>query len=85
MSDAQMAGAPLPKPGANANVRYGAYGGVKPTLVGKTIAEARKMYAGEYKMPADATAYCDKVALDDNYVIQDGDTITFLKRAGEKG
>lgn len=83
MSEA-VSGAASESAAKQATVRYGVYG--QPGgYAGKTVAEIRKQLTGPWSIPADAQAHKGKTALGDDYVIQPGDSIDFMRKLGEKG
>lgn len=81
MSDAGFA---TPVQGGRATISYGVYT-ENATIAGKTVAEARTMYARLWNIPKDAVAYKGKEAMGEGYQIQPNDTIEFFRKAGEKG
>lgn len=54
-------------------------------IEGRTVGEMKNFVAQNWGVPKDAAAYKGKEKLDDDYRIQPGDDIEFLKRQGEKG
>lgn len=70
--------------GQPANIRFGVYNQPAP-VSGKTVAEVRQQFGKIWGISNDAVAYKGKDKLDENYVIQAGDSVEFHRRSGEKG
>lgn len=70
--------------GGQATVCYGVYVEAS-NLAGKSVSEIRSGYARLWNIPNDAVAYKGKTAMGEDYVVQEGDTIEFFRKAGEKG
>jgi hypothetical protein len=73
-----------PSQGGQATVCYGVYV-ESNNLAGKSVSEIRKNYARLWNIPGDAVAYKGKTAMGEDYTVQEGDTIEFFRKAGEKG
>lgn len=70
--------------GTKANVKYGVY--TQPgNFANQAVSQVRSQLTSLWAIPKDASAYKGKEKLDENYVIQPGDHIEFLRRSGEKG
>lgn len=73
-----------PTQSGQATVCYGVY--VESNqLAGKTVKDVRQAYARLWNIPADAVAYKGKAAMTEDYILEQGDTIEFFRKAGEKG
>lgn len=70
--------------GQPANIRFGVYNQPAP-VSGKTVAEVRQQFGKIWGISNDAVAYKGKDKLDENYIIQAGDSVEFHRRSGEKG
>lgn len=70
--------------GGQATICYGVYV-ESNNLAGKSVSDIRKNYARMWNIPSDAVAYKGKTAMGEDYVVQEGDTIEFFRKAGEKG
>nr|PZN48439.1 MAG: hypothetical protein DIU61_18750 [Bacteroidota bacterium] len=68
----------------NIEVIHGAYNMSLP-LAGSKISEIRAEAAEELNIPADAEPSVDGQPVGEDYVVQEGQRITFVKHAGEKG
>lgn len=63
------------------SVRYGVYNQpISIPPVGCTVAEIRKQLGGLWGIPTDAQAFKGRDKVDDDYVIQDGDSIEFHRK-----
>lgn len=72
------------KAGGQATVRYGVYN--QPgSYAGQSVQDVRKQLGKLWNIPDDAQAYKGKTKLDENYVIQPGESIDFHRKMGEKG
>lgn len=68
-----------------AQVKYSTFHETDGLFVGRTVAQLREARGDAWNIPADARAYKGRDVLDDNYVVQSGDTVEFHRRMGEKG
>lgn len=68
-----------------ATVKYSMYTETSQSLVGKTVRQARDQYGQTWEIDNQASAWSGKTQLKDDYVIQPGDEIQFMRRQGEKG
>lgn len=82
---AEMAQSPgASSQGGIAQVRFGVYN--QPgNHVGKTVGQVRETLGKLWGIPSDASAFLGKEKLNDDYVLQQNDSIEFHRRAGEKG
>ena len=74
----------IKKAPGNVEIVHGAYSRSLP-LAGSTIAEIREEAEEELGIPKDARPVVDGQEVDENYIIQADQTVTFVKHAGEKG
>ncbi len=65
-------------------VIHGVYSHSLP-LVGMTVAQARHELADRMNIAPDAVSVVDGQEVDENTVLQEGQVLNFVKRAGEKG
>lgn len=68
----------------NALIKYGIHQ-IPGNFAGKTVAQVRQEYGHLLNMNEDTKAMKGKTVMDENYVIEPNDTITFIKAMGEKG
>lgn len=54
-------------------------------FVGLTVKQAREKLGDAWSVPSDAKAMNGKQQLSDDYIIQSGDEIEFVKKQGQKG
>ena len=52
---------------------------------GTKVSEVRKQWETLFRIPADAKAYSGTQELSDDAVVEDGMTLEFIKKSGEKG
>lgn len=71
-------------PGGNVNVVHGCYGHSFP-LAGMTVGEARAQLEERMNIDPDAVAVLDGNDVDDEALLAEGQVLTFVKHAGEKG
>lgn len=74
-------------PAKMVNVESGLYGGPVP-LAGKTVAQARDELAKsqpKWAIDKNSKAFSGKTELADDHVLQPGESISFIKKMGEKG
>jgi hypothetical protein len=65
-------------------VIHGVYSHSLP-LVGMTVAQARDELTHRMNIDPDAVSVVDGQEVDENTVLQEGQVLNFVKRAGEKG
>ena len=65
------------------NIAYGMRNEELP-IAGKTVADARKATQSLWKVPRDAVAYIDGEQMDEEYELQPGDRLEFVKECGLK-
>ncbi len=82
MAESTASSAASPKAG-KATIKNGVYG--DKVDAGSSVGDARKKMIALNGMASDTTAYIDNKPVGDDHVLQAGDTLTFLKRSGEKG
>ena len=72
----QASTGPAAASGGQAQVRFGVYN--QPgNHAGKTVKEVRDSFSKLWGIPADASAYKGKDKVDENYVIQAGESLEF--------
>lgn len=54
-------------------------------LVGMSVSDARKTYAGVLNIPPEAQVRIGGTVSDNQHIIQEGEVFEFVKPAGEKG
>lgn len=57
----------------------------KANLKGKTIAQVKKQYREHLNIPSNAVAVVGNEKVDNSYVVQEGDTVEFIRKSGKKG
>ena len=65
-------------------VSHGPYAERLP-VVGETVQRVRELYADRFDLVPASQAVIDGVAVSDDTVIEAGQTLVFVRRAGEKG
>lgn len=66
-------------------VIYGANEETINGFTGKTVGEIRQAKRESMNIPQGATAYLNGEAVDDDAVVEDGDSLEFSKLSGRKG
>lgn len=72
----EMAQGPASQGGGQAQVRFGVYT-KSGSHAGKTVKQVRDAHSKLWGIPGEANAYKGTEKLDENYVIQEGDSIEF--------
>lgn len=54
-------------------------------LAGQTVAQVRQRFGEALSIPAGARATVNNKAVDETYVLRDGDRLAFVKNTAEKG
>ena len=70
---------------AVATLKYGAASHTVPGVVGMSISSAVHEYGNTYSLPTNARVLRHGVEVGLDHIIQAGDHLEFVKKAGEKG
>lgn len=54
-------------------------------IAGQTVAQVRTQFAEAMSIPAGSRATVNGKAVEENYVLRDGDKLAFVKNTAEKG